>query len=381
MDIYFDNSATTKPYDEVIDEVSAAMKDFFGNPSSLHKLGIKSEKRLNEAREYLSSTINASKDEIYFTSGGSETNNLMLKGLLKPGHHLITTAFEHQSILKTCEELEEKGVKVTYLNVDENGMISLDDLRESICKNTVLVSIMHVNNEMGSIQNIEEIGKIIKETSSRARFHVDAIQSYGKLPIDVKKMNIDMLSVSAHKIHGPKGIGFCYIKKGLVLNSLVKGGSQEKGLRAGTENLPAVVGMQKAAEITMARSSENYNSLWDLKGYMISRLNEIKDIRINSPQTKDYSPYILNVSFRGVRAEVLLHLLEAEDIYVSTGSACTSKSSIVQGSYVMKSLKLSNKDIESAIRFSFSAENTKEEVDKAIEVLQKSLMFLRRGKR
>jgi len=381
MDIYFDNGATTKPYDEVIDEVSAAMKDFFGNPSSLHKLGIKSEKRLNEAREYLSSTINASKDEIYFTSGGSETNNLMLKGLLKPGHHLITTAFEHQSILKTCEELEEKGVKVTYLNVDENGMISLDDLRESICKNTVLVSIMHVNNEMGSIQNIEEIGKIIKETSSRARFHVDAIQSYGKLPIDVKKMNIDMLSVSAHKIHGPKGIGFCYIKKGLVLNSLVKGGSQEKGLRAGTENLPAVVGMQKAAEITMARSSENYNSLWDLKGYMISRLNEIKDIRINSPQTKDYSPYILNVSFRGVRAEVLLHLLEAEDIYVSTGSACTSKSSIVQGSYVMKSLKLSNKDIESAIRFSFSAENTKEEVDKAIEVLQKSLMFLRRGKR
>lgn len=381
MDIYFDNSATTKPYDEVIDEVSAAMKDFFGNPSSLHKLGIKSEKRLNEAREYLSSTINASKDEIYFTSGGSETNNLMLKGLLKPGHHLITTAFEHQSILKTCEELEEKGVKVTYLNVDENGMISLDDLRESICKNTVLVSIMHVNNEMGSIQNIEEIGKIIKETSSRARFHVDAIQSYGKLPIDVKKMNIDMLSVSAHKIHGPKGIGFCYIKKGLVLNSLVKGGSQEKGLRAGTENLPAVVGMQKAAEITMARSSENYNSLWDLKGYMINRLNEIKDIRINSPQTKDYSPYILNVSFRGVRAEVLLHLLEAEDIYVSTGSACTSKSSIVQGSYVMKSLKLSNKDIESAIRFSFSAENTKEEVDKAIEVLQKSLMFLRRGKR
>ena len=381
MDIYFDNSATTKPYDEVIDEVSAAMKDFFGNPSSLHKLGIKSEKRLNEAREYLSSTINASKDEIYFTSGGSETNNLMLKGLLKPGHHLITTAFEHQSILKTCEELEEKGVKVTYLNVDENGMISLDDLRESICKNTVLVSIMHVNNEMGSIQNIEEIGKIIKETSSRARFHVDAIQSYGKLPIDVKKMNIDMLSVSAHKIHGPKGIGFCYIKKGLVLNSLVKGGSQEKGVRAGTENLPAVVGMQKAAEMTMARSSENYNRLWDLKGYMINRLNEIKDIRINSPQTKDYSPYILNVSFRGVRAEVLLHLLEAEDIYVSTGSACTSKSSIVQGSYVMKSLKLSNQDIESAIRFSFSSENTKEEVDKAIEVLQKSLMFLRRGKR
>ena len=381
MYIYFDNSATTMPYDEVIDEVSKSMKEFFGNPSSLHQIGIKAEKRLNEAREYLSKTINAGKDEIYFTSGGSEANNLMIKGLVKPGHHIITTAFEHQSILKTCEELEGNGVKVTYLNVDENGMISLDELKESICKNTVLVSIMHVNNEMGAIQNIEEIGKIIKEKSSRARFHVDAIQSYGKLPIDVKKMNIDMLSVTAHKIHGPKGVGFCYLKKGLVLNSLIKGGSQEKGLRSGTENLPAVAGMQKAAEITMANMNENYNKVWDLKAYMIERLSEIEDIRINSPKTKDYSPYILNVSFRGVRAEVLLHLLEEEYIYVSTGSACSSKTSVVQGSYVMKALNLSNKDVESAIRFSFNAQNTKEEVDEVIAVIQKSLMFLRRGKR
>lgn len=380
MEIYFDNSATTKPYDEVINEVCVSMKEFFGNPSSLHKLGVKSEKRLTESREYLASTINGSKDEIYFTSSGSEANNLMLKGLLKPGHHLITTAFEHQSILKTCIELEEKGVEVTYLDVDENGMISLEDLRKSICKNTVLVSIMHVNNEIGSIQNIEEIGKLIKETSSRAKFHVDAVQSYGKLHIDVKKMNIDMLSVTAHKIHGPKGIGFCYLKKGLVLNSLIKGGSQEKGMRAGTENLPAIIGLQKAAEITISGRDENYNKAWDLKGYMIEKLEVIKYIRINSPITNDYSPYILNVSFRGVRAETLLHLLESEDIYVSTGSACTSKTSVVHGSYVIKSLKLSNKDIESAIRFSFSGENTKEEIDKTIEVLQKSLMFLRRGK-
>ncbi|MBU3109413.1 cysteine desulfurase family protein [Clostridium gasigenes] len=380
MEIYFDNSATTKPYDEVINEVCVSMKEFFGNPSSLHKLGVKCERRLTESREYLASTISASKDEIYFTSSGSEANNLMLKGLLKPGHHLITTAFEHQSILKTCIELEEKGVEVTYLDVDENGMISLEDLRKSICKNTVLVSIMHVNNEIGSIQNIEEIGKLIKETSSRAKFHVDAVQSYGKLPIDVKKMNIDMLSVTAHKIHGPKGIGFCYLKKGLVLNSLIKGGSQEKGMRAGTENLPAIMGLQKAAEITISGRDENYNKAWALKGYMIEKLEGIKDIRINSPITNDYSPYILNVSFRGVRAEILLHLLESEDIYVSTGSACTSKTSVVHGSYVIKSLKLSNKDIESAIRFSFSGENTKEEIDKTIEVLQKSLMFLRRGK-
>lgn len=381
MGVYFDNSATTKPYDEVINEVCLSMKEYFGNPSSLHKIGIKSEKRLMESRQHLGKTINASKDEIYFTSGGSEANNLIIKGLVKPGHHLITTVFEHQSILKTCEELEEKGVKVTYLDVDENGMISLEDLKESICKDTVLVSIMHVNNEMGSIQQIEEIGKLIKETSSRAKFHIDAIQSYVKLHIDVKKMNIDMLSVSAHKIHGPKGIGFCYLKKGLVLNSLIKGGGQEKGLRAGTQNLPAVVGMEKAAEITNLKIDENYNFVYDLKSYMIEKLNEIENVRINSPLTRDYSPYILNASFIGVRAEVLLHMLEEEDIYVSSGSACSSKTSVVQGSYVMKSLKLSSKEIESAIRFSFSPQNTREEVDRTIEVLKKSLMFLRRGRR
>lgn len=381
MGVYFDNSATTKPYDEVIESVCHGMKEYFGNPSSLHKIGIKTEKRLMEARENIGKTINATKDEIFFTAGGSEANNLMIKGIVKPGHHLITTIFEHQSVLKTCEELEEKGVKVTYLDVDENGMISLEDLKESICKNTVLVSIMHVNNEMGSIAQIEEIGKLIKETSSRAKFHVDAVQSYVKLHIDVKKMNIDMLSVSAHKIHGPKGIGFFYLKKGLVINSLIKGGGQEKGLRAGTQNISGIIGMEKAAEITNNNIDENYKAVWNLKEYMIEKLSEIKDIRINSPLSTDYSPYILNVSFRGVRAEVLLHLLEAEDIYVSTGSACSSKTSVVQGSYVMKALKISTKDTESAIRFSFSAENTKEEVDKTVEVLKKSLMFLRRGKR
>ena len=380
MEVYFDNSATTKPYKEVVEAVANGMTEYYGNPSSLHKMGIKSEKRLNEAREYLASTINATKDEVYFTSGGSEGNNLILKGVLKPGHHFITTVFEHHSIINTCKYLEDNGVKITYLEIDQNGRVSLEDLEEAICKDTTLISIMHVNNEIGSIQDLESIGKLIKERSSRAKFHVDEVQAYGKLPIDVKKMNIDFLTVAGHKIHGPKGAGFVYMKKGVVLNSLISGGSQEKGVRAGTENLPAIIGLQEAAKITISTINDNYKKVTEVKEYMINRLNEIDDIRINSSMD-GYSPYILNVSFRGVRAEVLLHLLEDAGIYVATGSACTSKTSAAHGSYVIKALGLNNKDIESAIRFSFSAENTKEEVDYTIDTLKKSLMFLRRVKR
>lgn len=380
MNVYFDNSATTKPYDEVIEAVSKGMKEYFGNPSSLHKIGMNCEKRLNEAREYFASTIKCNKEEIYFTSGGSEGNNLILKGLLKPGHHFITTAFEHHSIISTCKQLEEKGVKVTYLDVDSEGRISLEDLEEAITKDTVLVSIMQVNNEIGVIQDIEAIGKLIKERSSRAKFHVDAVQGYGKLPIDVNKSNVDFLTVASHKIHGPKGVGFIYIKKGIILNSLISGGSQEKGIRAGTENLPGIIGFEKAAQMTFEEMESRYDKVLELKKYFVERLNEIKDIRING-EIDGFSPYILNVSFLGIRAEVLLHLLEEQNIYVATGSACTSKSSAAHGSYVIKSLGLSNKEVESAIRFSFSYENTKEEVDYTIDVLKKSLMFLRRVKR
>ena len=380
MNVYFDNSATTKPYDEVIEAVSKGMKEYFGNPSSLHKIGMNCEKRLNEAREYFASTIKCNKEEIYFTSGGSEGNNLILKGLLKPGHHFITTAFEHHSIISTCKQLEEKGVKVTYLDVDSEGRISLEDLEEAITKDTVLVSIMQVNNEIGVIQDIEAIGKLIKERSSRAKFHVDAVQGYGKLPIDVNNSNVDFLTVASHKIHGPKGVGFIYIKKGIILNSLISGGSQEKGIRAGTENLPGIIGFEKAAQMTFEEMESRYDKVLELKKYFVERLNEIKDIRING-EIDGFSPYILNVSFLGVRAEVLLHLLEEQNIYVATGSACTSKSSAAHGSYVIKSLGLSNKEVESAIRFSFSYENTKEEVDYTIDVLKKSLMFLRRVKR
>ena len=378
MDIYLDNSATTKPYKEVIEEIARAMEEYYGNPSSLHKIGLASEKKLTEAREFLAKTINTSKEEIYFTSGGSESNNLIIKGLVKPGHHVITTVFEHHSVLMTYNELEREGVKVTYLNVDKNGQISLEELKNAICKDTVLVSIMHVNNEMGAIQDLEAIGRIIKENSSRAKFHVDAVQSYGKLDIDVKKMNIDLLTASSHKIHGPKGIGFSYIKKGIILRSLIIGGSQEGGFRGGTQNVPAIIGLKKAAEITFNNKEENNNHVEKLKKYMVDRLGEIDNIRINSPIGEEFSPYILNVSFNGIRAEVLLHLLEDNNIYVATGSACTSRTSAVKGSYVIKSLGLRKEEIESAIRFSFSKFNTKEEIDRVIEVLKSSLKFLRR---
>ena len=381
MDIYFDNSATTKPYKEVILEVADSMEEYYGNPSSLHKIGLKAEKKVKEARELLANSINASREEIYFTSGGSEGNNLIVKGLAKPGHHIITTSFEHHSVLMPYEELEKNGVRVTYLKLDKDGKISLEELEQSICKDTVLVTIMHVNNEMGSIQNIEKIGKIIKEKSSRARFHVDAVQSYGKLDIDVKKMNIDMLTASGHKIHGPKGVGFTFIKKGIVLNPLINGGSQESGVRGGTHNVPGIIGLHKAAEVTMENSKSSFEYVKSIKEYMVNRLSEIDNIRINSPLREDFTPYILNVSFIGVRAEVLLHLLEESNIYVATGSACTSRTSAAQGSYVIKALGLNNKEVESAIRFSFSKFNTKEEVDKVIEILKSSLTFLRRVKR
>ena len=381
MEIYFDNSATTKPYKEVIDETAKAMEEYYGNPSSLHKIGIKAEKKITDARDFIGKSINASKDEIYFTSGGSEGNNLAIKGLLKPGHHVITTVFEHHSVLMTYKNLEKSGIKVTYLNVDKEGKISLEELKNSISKDTVLVSIMHVNNEMGAIQDIESIGKTIKENSSRARFHVDAVQSYGKLNIDVKKMNIDLLTVSGHKIHGPKGVGFIFVKKGIVLNPLINGGSQEAGIRGGTHNVPGIIGLHKAAEITMENINSNFQYVKSLKEYMIGRLSEIDNIKIHSPLNDKFTPYILNVSFLLVKAEVLLHLLEENNIYVSTGSACTSKSSATQGSYVIKSLGLSKSEIESAIRFSFSKYNTEEEVDKVVEVLKSSLTFLRRVKR
>ncbi|OOM07344.1 cysteine desulfurase family protein [Clostridium saccharobutylicum] len=382
MEVYFDNSSTTKPYTAVIDEVVFGLKEFYGNPSSLHNLGLKSEKKLRECREVIGRTINAEENEIYFNAGGSEGNNSVLKGILKPGSHLITTPFEHASILNTIKGLETSGVKVTFLRLDKNGKVDLEHLKNSITKETVLVSIMHVNNEIGIIQDLKSISEIIRENSNRAKFHVDAVQSYGKLHIDVKKINIDFLTVSAHKFHGPKGVGFIYIKKPNVLLPLIEGGAQEFGLRAGTQNIAGIMGLKTAANIVNDNINENYQKVFDIKNKFIEKLKDIKDIKINSLPTSEFSPYILNVSFRGVRGEVLLHFLEESGIYVSTGSACSSKERAkIGGSYVLKCLGLSADEISGGIRFSFSDDNKIEEVDYVIQTLDKGLKFLRRIKK
>lgn len=376
MSIYFDNAATTPPTEEVIESVVVGMKEYYGNPSSLHKLGLNAERMLLTSREELAKTINATSDEIFFTSGGSEGNNFILKGIGKSGNNIITTKFEHPSVLNALNELREQGIIVHELSLNENGEVDLEELKSFIDKNTVLVSIMHVNNEIGTIQPIEEIGKIIKNNSSRAKFHVDGVQSYGKIAIDVKKANIDYLTVSSHKFHGPKGVGFCYIRKGLRLKPLISGGGQESGFRSGTENLPGVMGMVVAAKMAQASIKESYKKVWEIKEYFIEKLKGIENIKINSPLKENISPYILNVSFTGIRGEVLLHALEENGIFVSTGSACSSRGG--KESHVLKALGLDYKDIDGAIRFSFSRFNTLEEVDLSNEALKKSLLFLRR---
>ena len=323
MTIYFDNGATTKPYKEVIEKISEVMANNYGNPSSVHKLGLAADKALREARKSLGNIINCGEDEIIFTSGGSESNNFVINSYGRPGGHIITTEIEHASVGETYRALEAKGVKVTYLKVDSKGRVDLEALKAAIDKNTLLVSIMYVNNEIGTVQDLKEIGRIIKEKSSRAKFHVDAVQGFCKLPIDVKEMNIDFLSAGAHKIHGPKGIGLCYIKKNIKPEPLIYGGSQEQGLRAGTVNVPGAVGFALAAEITCSKLEDNYSKVWELKKYFIERLKELSTVYINSPLEDSFSPYILNVQFKGVRGEILLRYLEDKDIYVSAGAACS----------------------------------------------------------
>ncbi|MEQ8197664.1 MAG: cysteine desulfurase family protein [Clostridiaceae bacterium] len=379
MFVYFDNAATTKPLEAVIDAVSIGMREYFGNPSSLHKLGLEADRKLSSCRELLAGTINAASGEIYFTSGGSEGNNFIIKSMGKNGNHIITTKFEHPSVLNTIRELKENGVDVTELSLNSDGRIDLQELKDSIRKDTVLVSVMHVNNEVGSIQDLEKIGELIRECSDRARFHVDAVQSYGKIPIDVNKFKIDFLTVSGHKIHGPKGIGFCYIRKGLNPKPLISGGGQERGYRSGTENVPAVMGMTEASVEAHKNLKESFNHAAELKEYFISSILDLKGIRINSNPGEWNSPFILNVSFPGIKAEVLLHLLEEKNIFVSTGSACSSRGG--KGKYVLAAMGLNEKESEGAIRFSFSRFNTKDEIDYTAEELKKALIFLRRVRR
>ena len=374
MQIYLDNSATTKPYKEVVEKMIFALENDYANPSSLHKKGLEVEKNIKKIREDIARTLGVKEKEIYFTSGGTESNNSIIRGVLdKRKNHIITTKIEHPSVLDTIKTLEKEGIEVTYLDVDSEGKIDIDSLKSSIKENTILVSVMHVNNEVGSIQPISEVGKYLKTLKEKVYFHVDAVQSFGKINFKPSKYNIDFMSVSGHKIHGPKGIGFMYIKENSKVKPLFTGGGQECGFRSGTENIPGIYGLGEAIRITNENLDKNIQKIDSLKNLLKSEiLNNIENVKINSPE--DGVCHILNVSFLGVKGEVLLHYLEQKDIYVSTGSACSSKK---KGSHVLNAMNLSKDEIEGAIRFSLSCFNTEEEILETVKILESSVEDLR----
>ncbi|MBZ2175302.1 cysteine desulfurase [Schnuerera sp. xch1] len=380
MEIYLDNCSTTKPREEVIKEMIYALREEYGNPSSLHRLGMNAEKSINKVRQEIANFLRVNKDEIYFTSGGTESNNFAMQSIIEKynrfGKHIITTRIEHSSILNVMKSYEAKGYDITYLKVDNNGLISLDELYNSIRDDTILVSIMQVNNEIGSIQPTWKIKDILREKKSNALIHVDGVQAFGKINLDIKKWDIDTFSISGHKIHGPKGIGVLYLNKELKLNPMIFGGNQEMGLRSGTENVPGIMGLGKAVEIMKKDFDKEQQKVKEIKLYFINKLKwEIDNIRINSPSNNNFSPYILNVSFEYVKGEVLLHYLEDKDIFVSTTSACSSKGK--GKSHVLVELGLSDSQIEGAIRFCFSHENTIEDIDYTVDILKNSVEDIR----
>lgn len=380
MDIYLDNCSTTKPREEVIEEMIYVLREEYGNPSSLHRMGFTVEKKIEDIRYNIARFLKVDKDEIYFTSGGTESNNMAIQSIINKysrlGKHIITTRIEHPSVLNILKDYEEKGYDVTYLDVNSEGLISLDQLKESIREDTILLSIMQVNNEIGSIQPIWEIKNILRDIESIALIHLDGVQAFGKVHISLEDWGIDTFSFSGHKIYGPKGIGGLYINKDLNLNPIIFGGNQERGLRSGTENVPGIMGLGKAVELMEKNFEKEQKWVNGIKQYLIKKLKaEIDNIHINSPMNEKSSPYILNVSFEYVRGEVLLHYLENKGIYVSTSSACSSKGT--EKSHVLLALGLSDRLIEGAIRFCFSHENTKEDIDYTIEILKKAVEEIR----
>ena len=379
--IYFDNAATTRAADEVAERVRYMLLENFGNPSAQSMMGVRAENELNDARKIMAKSINALPEEIYFTSGGTEDDNWAIfgtaEGYKRSGKHMITTSIEHPAVAEPMERLRQKGWEVTVLDVDKNGYIDLDALRDSIREDTVLVSIILVNNEVGTIQDASAVGKLIKEKNPKTLFHVDAVQAFGKYPIDVRKMGIDMLSMSGHKIHGPKGVGFFYMKKGLKVRPIIYGGGQERGQRSATENTPGIVGLAKAVELAMENMDASHEKVMEVKRTLAEGiLRDIPKTHINGPSIEEASPYVLNVSFNGLRSEVLLHALEEKEIYVSAGSACSSKKK--GGSHVLRSLGLSEERIEGAIRFSFCRYNTVDEAAACLEILKEKTAFLRK---
>lgn len=378
--IYLDNCSTTKPRKEVISAMTDALTMDFGNPSSLHRLGLITEKKIKEARETISSYLKVDSKEIYFTSGGTESNNIALQSIIKKftrkGKHIITSNIEHASIMNVLKHYEAEGYDISYLKVDELGYINLEELKNTIREDTILVSIIHVNNEIGVVQNIKEIKRIIDKSKSKPLLHLDGVQSFGKIDFSLKNLGVDSYSFSGHKVHGPKGIGGLYINSALKLNPIIFGGNQESGLRSGTENVPGIIGIGEAVRTLLSNGDKDRAYVQSLKEHFADRIKkEIDDVKINTPLDDSASPYIISISFDDVRGEVLLHYLEDKEIYVSTSSACSSKGTTK--SHVLRAIKLSDKEIEGTIRFCFSYEISKKDIDKTLEVLKTSIDEIR----
>lgn len=368
--IYLDNSATTKPCNQAVEAAVNAMKNCYGNPSSLYEFGMQAEDIVTEARQNIAKALSCREDEIYFTSCGSESNNTAIFGaaesLRRAGKHIVTTTIEHPSVLEPVSALEQKGYEVTKLAPDENGFVSVEKFEKAIREDTVLVSVMYVNNEVGSILPVEKIKNICRQKGSKALVHIDCVQAFGKLKINVATLGADLISLSAHKIHGIKGAGALFVKKGVKISPFVLGGGQEKGFRSGTEAVPAIAAFGAAVKALPDLKSAADDVL-KIKNYCIEKLKSFENVVVNSPENS--SPYILNFSFLGYRSETVLHHLERYSVCVSSGSACSKG----KGSYVLLEMGLSQSRVDSALRLSFSRETTFSDIDGFIEALKPAL--------
>lgn len=380
MEAYFDNSATTRVLDSVKDAVVNAMTVDYGNAAARHMKGVEAERLIKEARAEIAKSLKVQEKEILFTSGGTESNNTALIGAAfanqRAGKHLITTGVEHASIYNTMEFLREQGFEIAYLPVDSYGCISLEELSQAVREDTILVSVMYVNNEIGAVEPVEEISKVIKAKNPKTLFHVDAIQAYGKYVIRPKKQGIDLLSVSGHKIHGPKGVGFLYIDEKAKVRPLLFGGGQQKGMRSGTENVPGCAGLGAAVREVYRDHEAKIEKLYQIRERLIAGLKELPGVTINGHEGRENAPQIVSASFEGVRSEVLLHALEDRGVYVSSGSACSVNHPGVSGT--LKGIGVKKELLDSTIRFSFGLFNEPEEADYCLEVLREVLPVLRR---